>query len=116
MAKDITRLSAVELARLIRTRKLGPVEVAQAHLTAIARVNPAVNAFCTVAPEKTLAWAREAEAAVKKRGKLGPHRHRRHPHDFRIDALPRPRPHRGCRGRAQAQGGRRDRSRQDQHA
>jgi amidase len=72
MAKDITRLSAVELARLIRTRKLGPVEVAQAHLTAIARVNPAVNAFCTVAPEKTLAWAREAEAAVKKRGKLGP--------------------------------------------
>src|SRR5882672_4698229 len=72
MAKDITRLSAVELARLIRTRKLSPVEVTQAHLAAIERVNPAVNAFCTVVPEKALAWARQAEAAVKKRGKLGP--------------------------------------------
>jgi amidase len=72
MAKDLTRLSAVELARLIRTRKLSPVEVAEAHLAAIARVNAAVNAFCTVVPEKTLAWARQAEAAVKKRGKLGP--------------------------------------------
>src|SRR5262249_990561 len=72
MAKDPPRLSAVELARLIRTRKLSPVEVAEAHLAAIARVNPAVNAFCTVVPEKTLAWARHAEAVVKKRGKLGP--------------------------------------------
>ena len=72
MPKDLTRLSAVELARLIRTRKLSPVEVAQAHLAAIERTNPAVNAFCTVVPEKTLSWAREAETAVKKRGKLGP--------------------------------------------
>src|SRR5262245_53174708 len=72
MPKDITRLSAVELARFIRTRKVSPVEVAEAHLAAIARVNPAVNAFCTVVPEKTLAWARQAEAVVKKRGKLGP--------------------------------------------
>jgi amidase len=72
MAKELTRLSAVELARLIRTRKLSPVEVTQAHLAGIERVNPAVNAFCTVVPEKSLEWAREAEAAVKKRGKLGP--------------------------------------------
>src|SRR5262245_24619128 len=72
MPKDLTRLSAVELARLIRTRKASPVEVAQAHLAAIERVNPAVNAFCTLAPEKTLAWAREAEVAVRKRGRLGP--------------------------------------------
>src|SRR5215467_11919051 len=72
MPKELTRVSATELARLIRTRKLGPVEVAEAHLRAIERVNPAVNAFCTVAPEKTLAWARQAEAAVRKRGKLGP--------------------------------------------
>jgi amidase len=71
MAKDLTRLSAVELARLIRTRKASPVEVIEAHLAAIGKSNPAVNAFCTVVPEKALAWAREAEAAVKKRGKLG---------------------------------------------
>src|SRR5262249_34221262 len=86
MAKDLTRLSAVELARLIRTRKLSPVEVAAAHLAAIERANPAVNAFCTVVPEKTLAWAREAEAAVKKRGTLGP----RHGVPVAIKALPAP--------------------------
>jgi amidase len=72
MPKELTRLPAAELARLIRTKKLGAVEVAEAHLAAIGRVNPAVNAFCTVVAEKTLAWARQAEAAVRKRGKLGP--------------------------------------------
>jgi amidase len=69
---EFTRMSAAELARLIRTRKAGPVEVAKAHLAAIERVNPVVNAFCTVAAEKALAWAHEAEKAVRKRGRLGP--------------------------------------------
>jgi len=72
MSKGLTRLSAVELARLIRTRKLSPFEVAQAHLAAIEKLNPEVNAFCTVAAEKALGWAREAEQAVMKRKKLGP--------------------------------------------
>ncbi|HMH17292.1 MAG TPA: amidase [Burkholderiales bacterium] len=72
MAKsEFTRLSAVELARLIRTKKASPVEVTEAHLAAIEKVNPAVNAFCTVAAEKALDWAREAERAVKKRARLG---------------------------------------------
>jgi len=71
MSRQLTRLSAAELARLIRTKKASPVEVIEAHLVAIERVNPAVNAFCTVVPEKALAWAREAERAVKKRAKLG---------------------------------------------
>jgi len=71
MSKQLTRISAVELARLIRTKKASPVEVIEAHLAAIERLNPAVNAFCTVVPEKALAWAREAEKAVKKRAKLG---------------------------------------------
>ena len=72
MSKELTRLSAVELARLVRTKKASPVEVVEAHLAAIQRINPAVNAFCTVAAEKALAWAREAERAVKKRAKLKP--------------------------------------------
>src|SRR5256885_8846244 len=72
MAHKLTHLSAVELARLVRTKKASPVEVVEAHLAAIERINPAVNAFCTVAAEKALAWAREAERAVKKRAKLKP--------------------------------------------
>src|SRR2546428_2870225 len=63
--------SAVELARLIRTKKASPFEVTKAHLEAIEKLNLAVNAFCTVAAEKALVWAREAEAAVKKRARLG---------------------------------------------
>jgi amidase len=69
---EFTRLSAAELARLIRTRKAGPVEVVQAHLAAIEAINPAVNAFVTVATEHALAWAQEAERAVAKRKDLGP--------------------------------------------
>src|SRR5690349_24251376 len=72
MAKELTRFSAVELARLIRTKKLSPVEVTEAHLAAIERINPRINAFCTVATDKALAWAREAEGAVKKRSRVGP--------------------------------------------
>src|SRR5258708_17500862 len=68
---ELTHLSAVELARLIRTKKAGPFEVTQAHLEAIEKLNPAVNAFCTVAAEKAPVWAREAEAAMKKRARLG---------------------------------------------
>src|SRR3989454_12157014 len=70
MAHKLTHLSAAELARLVRTKKASPVEVVEAHLAAIQKINPAVNAFCTVAAEKALAWAREAERAVKKRVKL----------------------------------------------
>src|ERR1041384_4630409 len=70
MSKELPRLSAVELARLVRTKKASPVQVVEAHLAAIQRINPAVNAFCTVAAEKALAWARDAERAVKKRAKL----------------------------------------------
>jgi amidase len=68
---EFTRLPAVELARLVRTRKAGVVEVVKAHLAAIERINPEVNAFVTVAAEQALAWAREAEKAVKKRTRLG---------------------------------------------
>src|SRR5260370_28330586 len=69
--EELSHLSAVELARLIRTKKAGPFEVTQAHLEAIEKLNPAVNAFCTVAAEKALVWAREAEAAMKRRARLG---------------------------------------------
>src|SRR5258708_4210623 len=72
MAHKLTHFAGVELARLVRTKKASPVEVVEAHLAAIQRINPAVNAFCTVAAEKALAWAREAERAVKKRAKLKP--------------------------------------------
>src|SRR5258705_13877224 len=66
MAYKLTHLSAAELARLIRTKKASPVEVTEAHLAAIGKVNPVGNAFCTVAAEKALASAREAQRPRRK--------------------------------------------------
>src|SRR2546423_15675331 len=72
MAHKLTHLSAVELARLVSTKEASPVEVVEAHLAAIQKINPAVNAFCTVAAEKALDWARDAQRAGKKNAKLKP--------------------------------------------
>ncbi|MGB7542787.1 MAG: amidase, partial [Burkholderiales bacterium] len=72
MATGFTHLSAVELARLIRGKKAGAVEVLEAHLAAIEKLNPALNAFCTVAADKAREWARAAERAITQRRKLGP--------------------------------------------
>lgn len=43
--------SLVEIARLIRTRAVSPVEVVEAHLEQISRLNPALNAIVTIAPD-----------------------------------------------------------------
>jgi aspartyl-tRNA(Asn)/glutamyl-tRNA(Gln) amidotransferase subunit A len=63
---------ATELARLIRTGALSPVELTRAVLERIERVNPAVNAFCTLTAEAALADARAAERAVTSGAALGP--------------------------------------------
>jgi Asp-tRNA(Asn)/Glu-tRNA(Gln) amidotransferase A subunit family amidase len=63
---------AVELAALIRTKQVSPVEVADAVLSRIDAVNPRLNAFCLVAHDHARARAREAEIAVMKNEPLGP--------------------------------------------
>ena len=63
---------ATELARLIRTKALSPVELTRAVLERIERVNPIVNAFCTITADTALAAAREAERAVTSGAPLGP--------------------------------------------
>ena len=72
MVLDLNYRDATELAELIRTRKVSPVEVMQAHLDRIAAVNPKLNAVVTVA-DKALEAAKAAEAAViSGKEKLGP--------------------------------------------
>ena len=44
-------MSTVEMARLIRAKKLSAREALAAHLTQIERVNPKVNAIVTLVPE-----------------------------------------------------------------
>lgn len=63
---------ATELRRLIRDREVSPIEVVEGVLRRVERVNPVVNAYCTVAAEQALAAAREAEAAIVRGDVLGP--------------------------------------------
>src|ERR1700724_327887 len=67
----LTRKSARELARLIRERAVSPVEVLDAHLAAIAEINPKLNAIVTLAAEQAQDAARLAELAVAKGEPLG---------------------------------------------
>src|SRR5277367_5505914 len=68
----LTRKSARELARLIRQKAVSPVEVLDAHLAAIAAINPKLNAIVTLAAEQAQDAARQAEAAVTRNIPLGP--------------------------------------------
>ena len=55
-----------EAARLIASRKLGPVELTRALLARIAARDPALNAFITVTERQALTAARAAERADRK--------------------------------------------------
>ena len=69
---DLTFLSAVEMARQIRERRISPVELADAHLAKIGRLNPQLNAFVHVDAERVRREALGAEAAAMSGGALGP--------------------------------------------
>ena len=68
----LARQAARDLARLIRTRAVSPVEVLDAHLEVIERLNPKLNAIVTLAADKARAAARRAEDAVMKGEPIGP--------------------------------------------
>lgn len=72
LVRDLTFLPAVTLAQLIREKKVSAVEVAEAHLQKIERLNPKLNAFVEVNPEGVRSEAREADAAVSSGRALGP--------------------------------------------
>src|SRR6266567_4731431 len=65
-------LSAVEMARLIRAKKLSARETLAAHLTQIERVNPKVNAIVTLVPELAAAAAAKADEMQARGEMLGP--------------------------------------------
>lgn len=67
---DLISNSLTTMARLIRERKASPVEVAEAHLQQISRLNPALNAIVTLAPD-LMERAKAAEDAVMRGDNLG---------------------------------------------
>jgi Asp-tRNA(Asn)/Glu-tRNA(Gln) amidotransferase A subunit family amidase len=69
---EITLLSAVSMAEQIRRKKLSPVELVEAHLARIEKLDPKLNAFVQVDAEGARRQARVAEDAVLRQEKLGP--------------------------------------------
>lgn len=60
---DLLRMSGVELARRMRARELSPVDVVDAHIARIDRVNPSINALV----EDRFAAARDEARAAEQR-------------------------------------------------
>ncbi len=71
-ATELCYTPATELARLIRAKKLSPVELTRAVLERVERLNPALNAVCTLTADAALEAARAAEDAVAQGRALGP--------------------------------------------
>ncbi len=63
---------AIRLAELIRTKKISPMEAVGGVLARIAALDPRVNAFAHLAPERAMDAARAAEAALLGGGPIGP--------------------------------------------
>lgn len=62
---ELVRLSLAQAAALVRSGEVSPVELAQACLARIERLNPTLNAFITVRGADALADARRAEAEIR---------------------------------------------------
>src|ERR687891_1598838 len=66
MSEEIGYASIRELGARYRTRALSPVEVTQALLARIEKLDAGLHSFVTLTPERALADARAAEAAVRR--------------------------------------------------
>jgi Asp-tRNA(Asn)/Glu-tRNA(Gln) amidotransferase A subunit family amidase len=65
---DLNFLSASEMARRIRARKLSPVELVDAHIARFERLNPQLNAFVRMDFDRARAQAKAAEKSAARRG------------------------------------------------
>src|SRR4051794_28661336 len=59
---ELPFLTIAEAARLIRARKLSPLDLTRSLLARIERLNPILNAYITVSADLAIEQAKEAEA------------------------------------------------------
>ncbi len=69
---SICFLSAVEMAKMVRAKKISARELLAAHLKQIERVNPQVNAIVTLVADQAMLAAAKADEAQARKEKLGP--------------------------------------------
>jgi Asp-tRNA(Asn)/Glu-tRNA(Gln) amidotransferase A subunit family amidase len=65
--QSLARKSARELVALVASRAVSPVEVLDAHLAVIARVNPKLNAVVTLATDAARQQARTLDGGARAR-------------------------------------------------
>ena len=68
---DLTDLTIADAGKLLEQREVSPVELVDAALARIERLNPELHAFITVTADAARAKAREAEARIGKGGYRG---------------------------------------------
>jgi aspartyl-tRNA(Asn)/glutamyl-tRNA(Gln) amidotransferase subunit A len=69
---DLNGLTIARAARALRTRETSPLELTDAYLDRIARLNPRVNAYITVTAERARADARRATEEIAAGATRGP--------------------------------------------
>ena len=69
---ELCTIDAVTMAAEIRARRLSPVEVTQAVLERMERLEPTLHAYCTPTPELAMETARRVEAAIADGQQVGP--------------------------------------------
>ena len=69
--ENLWRLSAIELAALIKSKKVSAKEAAFAALTRLDAVNPSINAVVDHRPEEVLAQAATIDAAISRNENVG---------------------------------------------
>ncbi|MGA8270902.1 MAG: amidase [Candidatus Sulfotelmatobacter sp.] len=69
---DLIFLSASSMAGQIRNKKISPLELVDAHLAQVEKLNPKLNAFVQVDAERARQAAKNAESRVMAESRLGP--------------------------------------------
>ena len=63
---DLTKLTLAEARDGLKAKTFSATELTKAHIDAIEKANPALNAYVLVTPEHALAQAKESDARLKK--------------------------------------------------
>src|SRR5262245_19304170 len=71
-ARQLPMLDLAEASQLVQKKEVSPVELTQACLARIEKLNPALNAFITVTAESALYEAKKAEAEIGRGEWRGP--------------------------------------------
>jgi Asp-tRNA(Asn)/Glu-tRNA(Gln) amidotransferase A subunit family amidase len=69
---ELTSFPALKMAELVRQRSVSPVDLVQAHLSRIERLNQKLNAYVQLDAERALLQAHAAEESALRGGELGP--------------------------------------------